>query len=523
MSENVLRLSTIGQLLRRRRRLLLVLAALGAVLGAAAALLLPLTYESTSKVLLQGPREKEAVATEAQIAMSLVVLDRSAAELGWGGSGTELVDAVTATVAGGNVIEIKAKANDPTRARELADQVTQQYITFSTEIVTKAANATSDALRKGQADLQDQIKDINPRIGQLQGSSQLPNAGDPQAAADRAELQRLNTTRSDILDELANIDKQIGEAEAAASVSRDSIRVIEPAVQPAGALPPTPIQLIAGGAALGVLIGAFTLVAVRCADRRLRHRSDIATAVAAPVLGTVEPPAETLPAAAVVVGVRSSRAAHWWYRLTQFLGEEPEPSNPARDPALEQLRYRRALAQLHGLSAAPARLLVIVCEGDAAASTAAARLAVAVAATGRPVQVVTNDPRLSEAMRARRAGGDDLNLIVGPRPVPPPAETAVFDITRIPLTRPTIPNRPAGSRSLLVMSSGTATAWELVGIAEASRDAACPLVGVLLVSRTDEEEMPADEPGWQPPLGVAARAGHDRDAGHDRERSYADV
>ncbi|MGH3975238.1 MAG: Wzz/FepE/Etk N-terminal domain-containing protein, partial [Pseudonocardiaceae bacterium] len=101
MSDDVVRLSVIGRIVRRRWRLLLALAALGAVVGATASLLWPPVYESSSRVLVQGSPEKARVLSETQIAMSLVVLDRAAAGLNWGVDGSGLRDSVTAAVADG--------------------------------------------------------------------------------------------------------------------------------------------------------------------------------------------------------------------------------------------------------------------------------------------------------------------------------------------------------------------------------------------------------------------------------------
>ena len=128
-----------------RWTVLAALAVLGAILGAGASLLLSPGYLSSSKVLLQGSREKDALPGEAQIATSLVVLDRTATALNWGVSGNDLQGVVSAAVLDGNVIQIRATASTPERAQQLTDRATLEYIRFSTQIVSDAVAAFTDA------------------------------------------------------------------------------------------------------------------------------------------------------------------------------------------------------------------------------------------------------------------------------------------------------------------------------------------------------------------------------------------
>lgn len=212
MNDDVLRLATIGRVLRRRWRLLVALAGIGAVVGVVMALLTGPVYESTSKLLLQGPRKEDEVLTQAQLAMSLVVLDRTVAGLGWDTTGANLRGSVSAEVTSGNVIEIRARAQSPTDAHELARRVTEEYITFSTEIVTNAANATVDVSRKRKASVEQRVQAFNLRISALQGQFAVLNPGDPQGAEERAELEQL---RTDHHDELTQVRREAAEERAA--------------------------------------------------------------------------------------------------------------------------------------------------------------------------------------------------------------------------------------------------------------------------------------------------------------------
>lgn len=500
MSDDVVRLSVIGQILRRRWRLLLALAALGAVVGATASLLWPPVYESSSLVLVQGDAGKDRMRSEAQIAMSLVVLDRAAAGLNWGVDGPGLRDSVTAAVADGNVIEIKVKADSPDRARQLAEQVTQQYVAFSTEILTRSASVPGEVLAPRKDSLQKQVADMNRRISELEGSVGQVTAGNAQDAAARAELQRLGNDRTDAVKELNDLDGQIAKAQAQAAASRANFSVIEPPVAPPSSALPARLELVAGGAAFTAALGAFSLVAIRHADHRLRRGSDIAAALGAPVLGTVEAPAE----AAFTSPTNSSRNGHDASGQRAFLQRLLRNGAPwdarqvtaSHDQSLEYVRYRRVLGRLRAAPEESVRLLVVVVDDDVLACRAVGRLAIEAAVDGRPVSVVTSNPQLAGTVKAfldsAHPGPVPINVDLGTsadqsRSV----HASMLSVVPVSAARPTVPDSHEVSGVLVVVTSGTRTAWELVAIAQACQDAGQPVAGALMVlPRVDEDADP---------------------------------
>lgn len=107
MSDDTIRLVTIGRIVRRRRRLLVLLVVVGALVGYGTSLLLPPRYTTSASVLLPGAWEERELLTQAEIATTSVVVDRTAAALGWHGvSGEELREQLTAKAADGNIIKI---------------------------------------------------------------------------------------------------------------------------------------------------------------------------------------------------------------------------------------------------------------------------------------------------------------------------------------------------------------------------------------------------------------------------------
>src|SRR4051812_42663599 len=128
LTDDTVRLALIGQVLRRRWRLLVALAVLGAAAGAGASGLFSPGYQTSSSVLLQGPREADELLTQADVATSSVVLDRAAAVLPWHPSGADLKKQVAASVANGNVVTLTVSADTAEHAQQLADQVAQQFV-----------------------------------------------------------------------------------------------------------------------------------------------------------------------------------------------------------------------------------------------------------------------------------------------------------------------------------------------------------------------------------------------------------
>lgn len=481
--DDIVRVAVIMRILRQRWRVLLTLAVVGAVLGAAATVVWPPTYASSSRVLIGGDPDNSQVLSEAQIAMSLVVLDRAAASLNLGVVGSDLQTSVTAApaVAEGDVIEITATADSPDRARRLADAVTQEYIAFSTEISTKSASASSDVLIPRRDTLQKQVADTNRLIAGLRGSAEA-NAANAQGAAARAELDRLSSNQAQAVKELDELDANIAQAQAQAAVRRMRFSIIEPPVAPLTPVALYPILRVAGGAALAAVVGIFVLVAIQRADRRLRRGSDIAAALGAPLLGTVEAPAEgdiEPPANTLDNGHNAGRQVRRRVRHARW---DAQSTTASRDQTLEHLRYRRVLARLRRAPDEPDTLLVVLADGDELAARAVRQLAIL----------------------ADGASADP------PRSMPP----TVLNVVSVCAARPTIPEPHGGSKVLVVVTSRTRTAWELLSIAEACQDAGHRVAGVLAVLPTggagEAEDVRFEQVGHSAAVSAApGRAGRD--------------
>lgn len=451
MSDETIRLVTMGRILRRRWRLVAILTVLGALVGYGTSVLFPPRYTASASVLLPGQWEERALLTQAEIATSSAVVDRAAAALGWTGvSGAGLRDRVSAEASDGNIIKISGTAGTPERAQRLSDQVARQFVTFAARI----AGDTSDSdAATGPEALRQKVDEADRRI------TDLANGADPgrtvESVQGRTELEKLRAALQEAM-------KKLGQADPV--TNKAGMVVMGPAARPTGEAPPTRAQLIGAGALVFFLLAVIGhLVAARM-NRRLHTGPEIAAALGSTLLGTVDVPDERPAHRPEGRGPRA--------RIRRLLGVDTRWDAPAPrmsgDEAGRRIRYRRVCARLRDRLPAPRRLLVVVPDGDEIARRAAGEL-VAEAESGPLLRVVD-----------------------------------------VPVSRPMVPDRDTESGALVVIGAGSRTAEELAGIAEACADAGQEVVGIVVAGtvRVRPARTAGDPPGDAAPA-LAAR-GHAR-------------
>ncbi|MFD5920637.1 polysaccharide biosynthesis protein [Kitasatospora sp. NPDC058201] len=470
MSDEAIRLVTVGRIFRRRWRLLAVLAVVGALVGYGGSLLFPPRYTTSASVLLPGAWQERELMTQAQIATSSVVLDRVAAELGRTGAGTgaatgtststsagtstdELRGRVSATAADGNIIKISGTGDTPEQAQQLSDQVAQQFVAFAARI-SGSGEGTEPETTQPQA-LRQMVAQASRRI------TDLADAADPgqtvESVQTRTELAKLRTTLQEAVNKLDQVDPAAGKA---------TMVVMGAAARPTSEAPPTGMQLVVAGALSAVLIAVIGHLASARVSRRLRGGPEIATALGSTLLGTVD-----VPGGRPVQRSKGRGPRALVRRLLDIdvRWDLPTP-HASGDEAGRQVRYRRVCARLRDQLPAPQRLLVVVPEGDETARLAAGQL-------------------------AAEAGSEPLLRVVG-----------------VPMSRPLVPDRDDESGALVVLSAGTWTDVELAGIVEACADAEHEIVGIVVAAAVRARpERSADRRagGAEPALAV----GHDTGSG----------
>ncbi|MFG3257379.1 Wzz/FepE/Etk N-terminal domain-containing protein [Streptomyces sp. NPDC048172] len=455
MSEETIRLVTIGRIFRRRWRLLTVLAVVGALVGYGTSVLFPPRYTTAASVLLPGQWEERELLTQADIASSSAVADRAATRLRWPGvTGADLRGKVSAKAADGNIIKISGTAESPERAQQLSDRVAQQFVSFAARLAGDSADSEdqsgSDAATEPEV-LRQKVAQTNRRI------TALAKSADPGRTVEgvkaRTELEKLRTSLQDAM-------KKLDEADPASS--KAGMVVMGPAARPAGEAPPTRTQFVVAGALLFFLFGVVGHLAAARMSRRPRTEQEIAAALDSTVLGTVDVPGGPVPAHRPRGG--GPRAG-----IRRLLGTDTRwdvpPPQMSGDEASRQIRYRRVCARLRERLRGSRRLLAVVPEGDGTARLAAG-------------QLVTE----AEGELALR-------------------------VVEVPVSRPLVPDRGTEHGALVVLSAGTWTAWELAGIAEACTDAGHEVVGIVVAGSV--RARAARTAGRPPPRATASVAAGD--------------
>ncbi|GAA3121197.1 Wzz/FepE/Etk N-terminal domain-containing protein [Streptomyces rectiviolaceus] len=458
MSDDPIRLVTIGRIIRRRWRLLAIVAVVGALVGYGTSVLFPPRYTTSASVLLSGQWEERELLTQAEIAASSAVVDRAAAALGWTGvSGSELRDRVSATAADGNIIKVSGTAETPERAQRLSDQVAGEFVTFAARI---AGDDTDPDAATGPEALRKKVEETDRRI------TDLANAADPGQTVEgvqaRTELEKLRTALQEAM-------KKLDEANPA--TSKAGMVVMGPAARPTGEAPPTRMQLVVAGALLFFLFAVIGHLAAARVNRRLRTEPEIAAALGSALLGTVD-----VPGGGSAHRPKGRGARAWIRRLlgVDTRWDLPTPQTSG-DEAGRRIRYRRVCARLRNQLPGARRLLVVVPDGDEIARRAAGQL---VAEAG-------SDPSASSSNRGY----------------------PMLRVVEVSVSQPMVPDRDTESGALVVLSAGNWTAGDLAGIAEACADGRHEVVGVVVaVPVRDRPTRSAGHPPDDATGALAARA-----------------
>ncbi|MBC9717412.1 polysaccharide biosynthesis protein [Streptomyces sp. TRM66268-LWL] len=417
MSDDTIRLATIGRMINRRWRLLTALALVGALVGLGISLVFPPRYTTSAFVLLSGQWEERELLTQVEIATSSVVVDRAARKLG----DTGLKDRVSAKAAEGNIIEISGTDDTPEGAQRLADLLADEYVAF-------AARLAGDTTDSDPALRPDALKKLVVKTSRR--ITELAEAADPgqsvESVQGRTELEKLRTALQEAVEKLQEVDP---------ALNRANMVVMGPAARPAGEAPPTRSQLVLGGALLFVVCAVIGHLAAARMSRRLRTEPEIAAALGSASLGSVDVPGGRAAPAPLDGGTRA--------RIRRLLGVDTRWDTPTLQASggegSRRIRYGRVCARLQEqlpLTSGP--LLVIALDDDGVGRVAAERL-------------------------AAEAGGD-------------PA----LEVVVVSGERPLVPDHTTESGALVVLGAGSRTAAELTAVADACTDAGHGLLGFVL-------------------------------------------
>jgi capsular polysaccharide biosynthesis protein len=256
----------------RRWKTVVALTAIGALGALIVTFALPEVYEARTRVVL-ATTDADAVETAAIEAHSDALATTVMEATGFDGTITDFftdtsVDAVTESV-----LEFRARADSPTQATETAQLLATEFIAAHTENIRARSAIAIDSLERRAVALEGELADVQQELN-------IPTS----AAREGALLGLQDQLRSAIT--VATDTAETLRVESLQQIG--GTRVVLNATEPDEPLSPSLtinlfLGLFAGAAAAVVLV-----MLGETSRRRLRRRGEIADAIGAPVLGSVE-------------------------------------------------------------------------------------------------------------------------------------------------------------------------------------------------------------------------------------------
>ena len=483
MSEQTVDLRSTLSGLRRHLRVLIGAAVLGAALGIGSVVLWPPTYSSSSLVLLPQKavgqsQMTDAVKTDVQIAVSDSVLGPAARSLEPPMSRRALARHVQVVAVTPLVLRISAKADDPTRAQQIARAVASSDVIF----VTKSASTLTDARRASIAtrlkDLGQTLDEIEVQIRATTSRQQSESPASGRGRADAATLAALTARRGELVLE---IDRLRGETEViqpsgGASVIQDA----SPATR-AGLIPRYLTATLAGSLVAALIASALIVLLTRH-NKRLHFRDEIADAVGSPVIASVRSRAPTSVAGwiSLLSGYDPDTVDAWAWRqaLRQLM------SGQSRGSAVND----RGKAKMDH----PRSIMVITISGDHRGLAAGPQIAAYATSIGLRTHLVA--AQRHEAATTLWAACSSFEQAEASR-VGLKVDTRLRDGEHVDFTvvlavvdrqHPQVEDISKMSTVVLALSAGSATAEELARVAVAVDDADRWIGGVVV---TDPDNL----------------------------------
>ena len=286
MSEQTVDLRSSLSILRRHRRTLAIIAALGAAAGVAFVLVRPPMYASTAVVLMPpaqnitGQPVTRDVETDVEIAGSEAVLGPAGKALEPPASVPALSRRVEVSAATTHVLEIRARAEEPGRAEDIAQAVAEATVAYMTDTATSMTTTQQASMDRRKSDLEASLEAVNDEIemvrSRLRGAEATATGSNVEATA----LSSLTAQQANLVLQLDHLEDQAASMQPSASAG--VIQDASPARR-AGVITWFAIAAVLGATA-SIALAAIALVLPRRRDRKLTYRDEIADAVGSPVI-----------------------------------------------------------------------------------------------------------------------------------------------------------------------------------------------------------------------------------------------
>ncbi|MFD3437075.1 Wzz/FepE/Etk N-terminal domain-containing protein [Streptomyces sp. NPDC058685] len=425
---------------RRRRRLWSAMALLGLLIGAALAVLLPPPPSALTKVLVAHKEDQPndtgtLIRTDVELLQTTRVAGIALRSLKSPEKPEDFMRDYRGTGLTNNLLQIDVTGDDDAEAVARARALADAFVADHVRRMRGAAQAEAAALLDQRDRMRDELGEVNKAIGE-----QSPDA-DPKASAN---IESLFARRAELSSRIAEFDQRAAEARTGTPKVVAGTQIVDAPRAVRHSLPKAAATNAAIGLILGLVVGlALAAVGTVVADRPVLRR-DIAANLGASVIAE-------LP----------RRSGRLWQRRRTRVARE---------------RLTGTLARTARGSAEPLSLLELGCARSA--SVLALNVAGALAADG-PVVVVDGLP--GPQLAGRRAKPGDPTVVSGERVATVSPEERLLGVGTVAPGTAWTDLQYLGTRTVLVVRAGHASAAWLHTVARQLADQHIPVIGVVLI------------------------------------------
>ncbi|WP_327348214.1 Wzz/FepE/Etk N-terminal domain-containing protein [Streptomyces europaeiscabiei] len=426
---------------RRRRSLWCSMALLGLLGGTAVAVLLPPPPTAVTKVLVAHQEDQPndpgtLIRTDVALLHTTRIADAALRSLKSPEKPEDFMQDYEGIGLTNNLLQIDVTADSDAEAVARAEALADAFVADHVKRIQEAANAEAKALLDQRDRIKDDLAQVNKAIGEAS-----PDSG-PKASAD---MESLFARRAELTSRISDFDQRAAEARIGTPQLVAGTQIVDAPRAVRHSLPRTAATNGAIGLALGLALGlAVAAVGTVVADRPVLRR-DIAANLGASVIAE-------LP----------RRPARLWRRRR---------IRAARD------RLTASLARTVRGSADPVSLLELGCARNA--SVIALDLAAALAADG-PVVIIDGLPGRQLAGRRPKKPGDPT-VVRGERAAAVPQQERPIGVGSVAPGTVWTDLPYLGTRTVLVVRAGHAAAAWLHTVARQLADQRIPVIGVVLI------------------------------------------
>ncbi len=476
MSEQVLDVRSSLHLMKRRWRVVAIFALAGLGIATCYFIVRPPQYQATSLVLLPASSTtaassaaKNIVTTDGRIATSASVLVPSGQAIGGSPSLNSLEKRVKTFTAASSVLGITASAPTALQAEKLANAVAEHLVTF----VTSTNSAEISSLQAQASQISSQISDVQGQIAAA--NAQLAAVGATSSAGQQYSnlISKLAAEKASLALTLDSAKTQIAQLQVGQISPNQGTEVIQQATSASKFSISSFSLILAMGLVGGLLVGWLVIVATERKDFRLRTRDQLAEALGAPVVLSLET-------------ARRQSADEWLNFLEHY-----------RPSSAEQWNVRKALRELGVGDGTTTELLVLTLVGDSASMALAVQVGMTSAASGLAtgfcieaaedsmagLEVACN--RLTTQGSYPRPGLEVRNGVLSKwNRMPDLSVTALVVDPASPLL---MASRGPDSVAVLAVSAEFATAEQLAQVAIVASDGGDAVRGILLANPASDD------------------------------------